>query len=76
MLLFQVSLFYSFIIVNNNFPCSCKFYVFHVFNFLFAAFVCSNLAPQCECRDVQMNCTGFGLSMVPDAEKEITSLCV
>ncbi|XP_075225702.1 G-protein coupled receptor GRL101-like [Lycorma delicatula] len=36
-------------------------------------FSCSTLAPECECRDVHMNCTGLGISMVPDAENEITA---
>ncbi|RZF48230.1 hypothetical protein LSTR_LSTR006197 [Laodelphax striatellus] len=36
-------------------------------------FSCSNSAPQCECQDVMINCTGKGLTEVPDAEKEITS---
>ncbi|KAL1129017.1 hypothetical protein AAG570_013549, partial [Ranatra chinensis] len=36
-------------------------------------FPCSILASQCECRDVHINCTGLGLTVVPtDTEKEIT----
>ncbi|KAG8291161.1 hypothetical protein J6590_067598, partial [Homalodisca vitripennis] len=38
-------------------------------------FVCSLTAPQCECRDIHINCTGRNLVTVPaDTEKEITWL--
>ncbi|KAF6202512.1 hypothetical protein GE061_002908 [Apolygus lucorum] len=35
-------------------------------------FSCSEMAPQCECRDTHINCTNMGISVFPvDAEKEI-----
>ncbi|KAI5737359.1 hypothetical protein M8J76_012726 [Diaphorina citri] len=35
-------------------------------------FQCSKLAPQCECQDIQINCTSQGISFIPDAEYQIT----
>uniref|UniRef100_A0A8D8WWW8 G-protein coupled receptor GRL101 n=2 Tax=Cacopsylla melanoneura TaxID=428564 RepID=A0A8D8WWW8_9HEMI len=35
-------------------------------------FQCSKLAPQCECQDIQINCTSQNISYIPDAEYQIT----